>query len=383
MIRVLQSIRQGKIGGGEKHVLDLVNHMDRQKFEPIVLSFTEGEMIDELKKRNVETHVIKTETPFDVRVWKSVANLIDRLGIDLVHSHGTRAFSNCYWASNVLKKKSIYTIHGWSFHPNQSFLTQMLRRRCEQFLTGKSKVNIMVSNGNQEEGISSLNLSNSLVIKNGVNLDVFDLNSSSFPDFRKEVGVKEDELLVGLIARITVQKDPVTFIKAAKRVLAKNNRVKFLIVGDGEMKKKAIEYAIESKIMNHCIFLDFRTDVPTILKAIDVYCLPSLWEGLPIGVLEAMAMGKPVVATAITGTVELVNHGANGFLFPVRNEIKLAQSILELCSNHALRIEMGLRSRSKIEEEHDIRRMVRDIENVYEKVYAMEEDTQITKLINV
>lgn len=381
MIRVLQTIRQGKIGGGEKHVLDLVRHMNRQKFEPVVLSFTDGEMIDELNKMDVENHIIKTEKAFDVRIWKNVAGLIGSLGVDLVHSHGTRAFSNCYWAANSLKKKSIYTIHGWSFHPNQNYLTQTLRRTCERFLTTQSKVNIAVSNGNQEEGIERLNMNNSVVIKNGVNLDVFNLHSSDYPDFRKEIGVKDNELLVGLIARITVQKDPITFLKAAKRALVHDNRIKFLIVGDGEMKKTAIKYAVECGIMDHCIFLDFRTDVPTILKAIDIYCLPSLWEGLPIGALEAMAMGKPVVATAISGTVELVKHGTNGFLFPVRNEIKLAQSILELSSNHALRIEMGLRSRARIEEEHDIRMMVREIENVYEKVFSME-DNAIKKLIN-
>lgn len=381
MIRVLQTIRQGKIGGGEKHVLDLVRHMNRQKFEPVVLSFTDGEMIDELNKMDVENHIIKTEKAFDVRIWKNVASLIGSLGVDLVHSHGTRAFSNCYWAANSLKKKSIYTIHGWSFHPNQNYLTKTLRRTCERFLTTQSKVNIAVSNGNQEEGIERLNMNNSVVIKNGVNLDVFNLHSSDYPDFRKEIGVKDNELLVGLIARITVQKDPITFLKAAKRALVHDNRIKFLIVGDGEMKKTAIKYAVECGIMDHCIFLDFRTDVPTILKAIDIYCLPSLWEGLPIGALEAMAMGKPVVATAISGTVELVKHGTNGFLFPVRNEIKLAQSILELSSNHALRIEMGLRSRARIEEEHDIRMMVREIENVYEKVFSME-DNAIKKLIN-
>lgn len=382
MIRVLQTIRQGKIGGGEKHVLDLTSHIDRRKFEPIVLSFTEGEMIEELNKMNVENYVIKTEKAFDVRVWKSVAQLMEKLDIDLVHCHGTRAFSNCYWAANSLKKKAIYTIHGWSFHPNQNYLVQALRRKAERFLTAQSKVNIAVSYGNQEEGIARLRMNNSVVVKNGVNLDVFNFHSSNYPDFRKEIGVKEDELLVGLIARITAQKDPITFLKAAKRALARDNRLKFLIVGNGEMKKAAIRFAVECGIMDHCIFLDFRTDVPPILKAIDIYCLPSLWEGLPIGALEAMAMGKPVVATAIDGTIELVKHGANGFLFPVGNEIKLAQSILELSSNHALRIEMGLRSREKIEKEHDVRLMVKEIENIYEKVFYMEEDANINALIN-
>ena len=383
-IRILQSIRQGKIGGGERHVLDLVNYLDKDRFEPVVLSFTDGEMIDSLKAMNVETHVLKTEKPFDVRIWKSVARLTHKLKVDLIHSHGTRACSNCYWTAKKLNISSLYTIHGWSFHPNQSFFVQKIREKCERFLTKQTNLNILVSNGNLEEGVQKLGISNSIVIKNGVNLDVFNINQivNDHSDFRSQIGVKEDELLVGLIARITIQKDPITFIKAAERVISENKKIKFLIVGDGEMKRKSIEYAKAKNIEDKCIFLDFRSDVPAILKAIDIYCLPSLWEGLPIGIIEAMAMGKPIVATAITGTIELVHHRDNGILFPIKNHIRLAESIMELASNHTLRIEMGIKSRMKVEEDYDIKKMVKDVEKVYESVYQEKLVTTKTQLVN-
>lgn len=371
-IKVLQTIRQGKIGGGERHVLDLVSHLDRDVFEPVVLSFTNGEMVNELEKMDVQTHILPTEKPFDIRIWRDVAKLMHSLDVDLVHSHGTRAFSNCFWPAKKLNIPTLYTVHGWSFHPDQSPIVRKIRTMSERFLTRRAKVNILVSDGNFKEGMEKFGLNNSIIVKNGVNLDTFSLKNDNIGDFRKEINVKPTEVLVGMIARITTQKDPLTFVKAAEVILSRNKNFKFLVVGDGELKQKAIEYAKKKNVYENFIFLNFRTDVSFILKAIDIYCLPSLWEGLPIGVLEAMAMGKPIVATEIVGNRELIQHGENGFLFPTKNEIKLAEAILKLSANHTLRIEMGLKNREIVEKEHDISRMAFTIQKIYEKVYFNE-----------
>lgn len=371
-IKILETIRQGRIGGGERHVLDLVKHINRDFFEPVVLTFTDGEMVDELKKMDVTTHVLPTEKPFDIRIWGTVAKLMHSLDIDLVHSHGTRAFSNCFWAAKKLDIPTLYTVHGWSFHPDQSPIVQKIRTMSERFLSRRALLNILVSDGNFKEGIEKFNLNNSIVVKNGVNLENFNTKNQDTKDFRQEIGVNSTEILVGMIARITTQKDPLTFVKAAKIILAKNKNFKFLVVGDGELKHKAIEYAKQQKIYKHFIFLNFRNDVPTILKAIDIYCLPSLWEGLPIGILEAMAMGKPIVASEIVGNRELIQHGENGLLFPTKNETKLAEAITTLSVNHMLRIEMGLKNREIIEREYDIKKMVFKIERIYKKIYSKE-----------
>src|ERR1700739_1426094 len=96
-IKVLECIRQGQIGGGESHLLSLVENLDQSKFQPIVLSFTDGPMIERLNKMGVETHVIYTEKPFDVSKWKKVKQLLKQKDIQLVHAHGTRANSNVLW----------------------------------------------------------------------------------------------------------------------------------------------------------------------------------------------------------------------------------------------------------------------------------------------
>src|SRR5688500_7348581 len=93
-IKILQGIRQGKIGGGESYLLSLVENLDRALFEPVVLSFTEGPMVERLRKLGIKTYVLFTEKPFDFRVWKGVQEIIKQEKIDILHAHGTRAASN-------------------------------------------------------------------------------------------------------------------------------------------------------------------------------------------------------------------------------------------------------------------------------------------------
>src|SRR5882762_8494588 len=141
-IKVLECIRQGQIGGGESHLLSLVENLDKTRFDPIVLSFTDGPMIERLKDMGVETHVIFTEKPFDMAKWGSVKKLLKQHQIDLVHAHGTRACSNVMWAAKSLKIPIVYTVHGWSFHPDQNPLVRRIRIMGEAYLTSRANTNI-------------------------------------------------------------------------------------------------------------------------------------------------------------------------------------------------------------------------------------------------
>src|SRR5438270_10217169 len=151
-IKVLEGIRQGKIGGGESYLLSLVENLDKSKFEPIVLSFTDGPMIEKLKSFGIKTYVIHTEKPFDVCVWKKVEKLIEKEQVDVVHAHGTRANSNMYWAAKKKHLPLVYTCHAWSFHVDQNPIKKKLRILGEQFLTRKADVNICGSKANKETG---------------------------------------------------------------------------------------------------------------------------------------------------------------------------------------------------------------------------------------
>ena len=101
-IKILETIRQGQVGGGETHVLDLVRKLDKNLFDVDVLSFTDGPMVDTLNALGINTYVIKTEKPFDVGVWGMVSNFITDGGYHIIHAHGTRAASNVFYSANKL-----------------------------------------------------------------------------------------------------------------------------------------------------------------------------------------------------------------------------------------------------------------------------------------
>ncbi|MEP6683779.1 MAG: glycosyltransferase, partial [Parafilimonas sp.] len=121
-------------------------------------------------------------------------------------------------------------------------------------------------------------------------------------------------------------------------------------------------------IENKIIFENFRTDVADILFSSDIYCLPSLWEGFPIGLLEAMAMCKPVIATKVDGSIEIIQHNKNGMLIDAQNIEMLAETMNNLISNKNLRIQLGKQARNTIIKDFDVCKMTTKIENVYTNI---------------
>lgn len=367
-IRVLETIRQGKIGGGESHVLDLVKSMDSERFEPVVLSFTDGPMVQALTAIGIPVHVIASEKAFDISIWKKVRKFLVEQRIDIVHVHGTRANTNVMWAARRLGLPLIYTIHGWSFHDGLNPLSKTARIAAEKFITRKAQVNICVSDSNRETGIKTFGKFDAVVIKNGVNPVKFN-PGAEYPDVKAAYGIAPDQLVIGYIARMTLQKDPVGMIEGFSLAHQQYPQMKLLMIGEGELKEAAIEAARKLNITDHVIFDNFRQDVPAVLQGVDIYCLPSLWEGFPIGVLEAMAMGKAVIASDVDGTREAVTDGENGVLVPAKNSETLAAAIVNLAKDKTFREQLQQRAMDTIRSKYTVSGMTRQIEKIYQQLY--------------
>lgn len=365
-IKVLQAIRQGKIGGGETHVLDLVATLDRTKYDPVVLSFTDGPMITALEQLDIPVHVIASEKAFDLAVWKKVKQFIIDKQIDLVHMHGTRAGTNILWPARRLKLPVIYTVHGWSFHEGLNPLMKKARITAEKFITGRTKANICVSESNRQTGISAFGGFDAVVIRNGVNLRKFD-RSKAFDSVRRAYGIPDSRVVIGYIARMTLQKAPLNMIRALAMAAKDAPELTLLMIGDGELKADAAALAKDLGVEDRVIFDKFRQDVPAVLQSVDIYCLPSLWEGFPIGVLEAMAMGKAVVASDVDGTREAVKHEENGVLVTANDIPALSAALVRLAKNPSLRQQLGNNANATVRENFSVDKMTRQIEDVYQK----------------
>lgn len=365
--KILFCIRQGGIGGGESHLIDLVEFLNKELFKPLVLAFTDGAMITHFKRQGISTFVIPTERPFDISVTSAVNGLLEKEKPDLAHVIGTRAFSNLFMALRNKKLPVVYTIQGWSFHAGQNILRKFLGIQSERLLTKRANVNINVSYGNQETGKEAIKNFQSVVVRNGVNLNVFN-KDKSWPDIRKELGIPKDVFLVGFIARMTLQKDPLNMIRAFAHFSKQQPGVHLLMVGDGELKAEAQALARQLDISDRVTFEAFRKDVPALLNCIDVFCLPSLWEGLSIALLEAMAMGKPIVATGVDGTREILNDGENGLLIAPNDPTQLSEKLTLLKQNAALRKKLSENAFRTITEEFNAAKMTADVEQIYLKL---------------
>jgi glycosyltransferase involved in cell wall biosynthesis len=364
-IKVLECIRQGQIGGGESHLLSLSENLNKSIFEPVVLSFTDGPMIGLLQKMNIDTSVIYTEKPFNIFIWKKVRAFIEEKKIDIIHAHGTRANSNVYWAAHSLKIPLIYSIHGWSFHDNQQSFIKKIRIFSEKFLTSKSVINISVSESNKQTGVKNIKSFTSVVVNNGIDQEKFN-PAKAFKNIRKELGINEQQIVLLFIARFTSHKQPLTLIHAFAIALKRMPNLQLLMVGEGDEKDAALQLAKELSIEKNIIFEPFRQDVPDVLNAADIFILPSLWEGLPIGLLEAMSMGKAVIASDVDGTCEIIKDKYNGCLIALNNlQNELAEKIILLSSDAELRQQYGCKAMETVKNRFNAATMTKQIEDIY------------------
>lgn len=368
---IVHLIRQGKIGGGESHVLSLVSRLHSQFFRSVVISFTDGPMIEALNALGIKNYVVPTTKPFNPLVRRKVRQILKEENAVLVHAHGTRAASNVFRSAATLNIPMVYTVHGWSFHKDQSKQLFAARNLSERFLIGKSDHTICVSDANKAEGLSYFPMQSSSVIHNGVDFTRFNPKINSRNQIREECGIPKDSFCVAYIVRMTVQKDPLNMVRAAAIAAEKDANIHFLMAGDGPLLEEAKNLALELNVSHRISFPGFRTDVPELLSASDAYALSSLWEGLPIGIIEAMGMEKPCVVSNIAANAELIEDDKHGYLVPMQNADALAQSLLKLSLNPEQSVALGKAASNKARKMFDLGLMARRVEKVYKDLLGL------------
>lgn len=208
------------------------------------------------------------------------------------------------------------------------------------------------------------------LIWNGAPLDEFapvDRRVSS--RLRAELGLPEQALVVGSVARLSEQKGHRYLLEAAARVLRQLPDVRFLIAGDGDQEGALRRQAHQLGIADRVVFAGHRTDVPAVLGGIDVLCISSTYEGTPLALFEALAAGKAIVSTAVDGCREVLDPGVTGLLVPPRDPDALAQALLHALQSPALRESLARHAR-EASARYDVSECVRQMEALYDEVLA-------------
>lgn len=204
-----------------------------------------------------------------------------------------------------------------------------------------------------------------MVIENAVNVNMFSGHEAAAQNIRAEFGIEADAPLFGMIGRLKPQKNVPLFLQAAAEILREQPNARFLIVGDGPLQS---ELEVQARELNLCPAVKFtgmRKDIPAILSALDVLALSSLWEGLPVILLEAMASSLPVVATAVDGVTGVADPDKTALLAPSGDSVAFAKACVRLARDPDLRRKMGQTAREKVLKHYSLDRMIDRISDLY------------------
>ena len=363
-IKILHAMRQGQIGGGEGHVFEMVSNLNRKEFDPVVLSFTDGPVIDKLREKKIPVYVVNTLQPFHFSTFNNVQAIIRSEDIDILHAHGTRALSNTLFTAKTMGLPVIYTVYGWAFHRDQRFAEKKIRELSEKILVANVDLTIKIDT-NAECGEFQLKGSDrSVAINYGVNLDKFS-PYRPIKDIRSDLGLSTAKLTIGYIDKLTKQKDPFTFIHAVAAIKDRCGQLQFLMAGNGSLKNECMDLADKLGVNELIRFHSPKNNDAELYKAIDIYCSTAVSEGLKPELMEAMAMHKAVVATYVEGTTEIVKNNVNGLLFRQYESTQLAAAWIRLGNDATLREELGEQAYRTIHKEFDLRNIVSYNENIY------------------
>jgi len=362
-IKILSVIRQGEFGGGETYLFNLAVNLNPELFETVVLSYSDGNLIKILNEKKIKTYIINSRLPFNFLKYGEVKKIIKAENPDIVHLHGTRACSNALIPAKQLKKKIVYTVHGFSFHEGSSSLANYLKRKIESYFLENADMTVCGSESDYNTSKGLNQKAKLKIIKNSIDAEKFSPMQANLR-IKKELGFNDVDIIIGSIARLTFQKDPVTLIKAFSQVQTKYENLKLLFIGDGELKEECVSEVKKLNIENKVRFEPFRSDVKDVLPVLDIFVLPSLWEVVPLGLLEAMSMEIPSIATEIHGTNEALKNNENGLTFAKGNSEELAKCINEYLGNPVKAKEMAIKARQTVIEYFNLPNFIRAYENL-------------------
>jgi glycosyltransferase involved in cell wall biosynthesis len=361
---VAQVILNMAYGGGERLVQELALDLEDAGAKPLVVCLDAIEAnTAPLEARGIELALVKRRpTALDVVALAKLTMLLKARGARLVHAHDLASLAYAVPAGLVLGIPVLFTEH------SRHYVEARLRRRLEKRLLclGVRRV-IEVSPdlakaSVERDGIAS---SRVLVIENGVDLVAF--AGGGRTAFRREIGVGEGEILVGMVGRLEEIKGPHVLLEAFARAVGQRPGARLVFVGDGSLRG-TLESTVRGKgLAGRVSFTGTRPDIPCVMSGLDILVLPSLSEGLPFALLEGMAAGQAVAASAVGRIPGIVRNGENGLLLPPGDSGALAEALVDLLADAGLRRRLGREARLVVAERYDRRRMI----EAYRETYAL------------
>ncbi len=381
-IRVLHPITRLIVGGAQENTMYTAALLDKGRFKVEILSGpqtgSEGSLIEEVRERGIPLAIfpdlLRQISPLhDLKALWKMRRFIQKGGFTIVHTHSSKAGILGRLAARQARTPVIvHTIHGWSFHDYMSPIIRWIYIFLERWIARFSDALVVVSDRDIQKGLQAGigRREQYRCIRSAIPLDEFDPRQVDRQAIRQELGIPSDAVVVGNVGRFSSQKNPLDWVRVAALVGQASPQAHFLLVGDGPLRSQVEEALKQAGLAGRATLTGLRRDVPQMMAAMDIFLLTSLWEGLPRVIPQAMAMGLPVIANRADGVTEAIQDGINGFLCSPGEIEQMANSCIDLAHHPLKRQEMGHRGQVYALQEFDLRRMISDLEALYDELLA-------------
>ncbi len=357
--------------GGEAQVFHLAKRLPEDRYRSVIAAPKKSALLDRTAAAGFPVIALSSRGEISPRMildlWRGVSKHQPQI-LHVHTSHGLIAAGLIRKFSSV-KPRVIFSKRT-DFPLRTGFMGISLKKHlwsADHILTVSDKIReVMIAGGIPGAMVST--------VYSGIDLAEFDLNDRG-KSFRREMGIGPEIPLIGKVAALADHKDPMTFIQAAERVVENVPDAVFVLAGGGKMWDALSAYLEQSPHRERIRLLGFRTDVKTILAALDIFCMSSHMEGLCTSVLDAMAMARPVVATRAGGIPEAVGEGEAGILVPVRDPAAMAEAVTALIRDRDKRLVFGKAGRCRAETIFSADITAKKTEGHYDRVLGEGEST--------
>ncbi len=378
-VRLLELRNTYKWGGGpDKTILLSAEKHDPSSVSVVVVYIRdvrdhEFQITEMAKGRGLTYYEVPESGKFDLRVLRALRDIIIRHDINMIHGHDYKSDLFAYIIRKLMWRRPISlvsTAHAWVMLGRKGELYRQLdlflmKRFDHLFAVSKATKDEMLEAGIPDSKIS--------VLYNGIDTEAWSREHVK-TTLREELGIPQSSPVIGYVGRIMPEKDLETWIRSAAIVAKQYPQATFVLVGegrDGTTLDGLKALATSLGIGNQLIFPGFRRDLLQVYAAFDVFVMSSLREGLPNSILEAMALGVPVVTTDVAGAKELVVHNETGFVVDQKDFRHLSSSILKILDHDTVRLGMGQAGRHRVETEFSFLQRLRKIEDLYGRILGV------------
>ncbi|NLD98543.1 MAG: glycosyltransferase family 4 protein [Fibrobacter sp.] len=364
MNKVLHLRSSGGILGAENVILELSKRSSRFGYESHVGAIHSAldpfpEFLIPAKNFSIKTSVFSGNGRVDFKRVQVIKEYIVKNKIDIIHSHGYK--ENFYSLLLPFKIPKIATNHLWKNVNLKDRFYCSLDSIFLRFFDTVVAVSSEITSTLQKKGISK-----PVKIPNGIDTDIFKPSGSKQVSILDRFKIPYTSKVIGMVSSLTPEKNHITALHALKNL--SNENVILLIVGDGPTKNNLKKTAADLNISEKVIFTGKQSDIQSILSVIDIFILPSLTEGLPMALLEAMSAGKAVIASRVGEIPNIIKHRQNGFLIDARDYRLLAAFIKDLLDNPSMISTIGLNARKDVIDNYSADKMVHQYCRLYDTI---------------